>query len=85
MTSQDRIEIQARLTIPLFAEQAQIPPMVPVNSMSSILVMLVSWQTYFMTSILVTHSQCVNVCFSVLGVGLGQVERLWLLHVLGLV
>jgi len=50
MTSKCRIEIQYHC----------LPAAAAVNSMTSKLVMLASWQTLFMTSILVTSSQCVN-------------------------
>ena len=59
LTSQGRIEIQARLTIPVCASRP-ISLIAPANSMDSQLVMLPSWQTRFMTSILVTSSQCGN-------------------------
>jgi len=64
LTSQGWIEIQARLTIPLFASRPRSPT-AAVNSMTSKLVMLASWQTHFMTSILVTNSQCVKCAFEV--------------------
>jgi len=41
LTSQGRIEIQARITISVLN-----PPIAAVNSMTSILVMLASWQTH---------------------------------------
>src|SRR6218665_1115084 len=62
LTSQGRIEIQARLTIPWFASRPR-SPIAAVNSMTSKFVMLASWQSHFMTSILVTNSQCVKLEF----------------------
>ena len=61
LTTQGQIEIQATLTIPLFASRPRSPPIAAVKSMTSKLVILASWQIHFMTSVLVTNSQCVKV------------------------
>jgi len=60
LTSQDRIEIRARLTKPLFAIRPRPYLIVAVEFHGELTCHAASCQTHFMTSFLVTHSRCVN-------------------------